>query len=326
MVSHRNISVNRDITMFNTIHRIILIFLLIAIFGFKDKDFFLRNCKTEKLFEIRAGKSILKVSANGGRIISFKLGENEFITNIKEHENFGSTLWTAPQSDWGWPPYTVLDSKEYETNIIGNKLKMVSKPDTLSGLQFEKTFTVARNHYIQIKYQIRNISKSPKGVGAWEVTRVPCGGVVFFPWGGSEKLPQSSLTDYIQKENINWISINKTPLQNHQKLFSTASEGWLAYVLNRTLFIKKFEDIKYAQYSPNQGEVEIYVDKDKSYAELENQGSYQLLQPSKTISYTVSWYLVPIPKSINLTIGSDQLISFCKNKIKNINCNETSSY
>ena len=301
--------------MLYTMYRFILVSLLIAIFSFKDKEHILQSCKTEKIFEVKAGKAIMKLSANGGRIISFKLGRNELITNVKENQNFGSTLWTAPQSDWGWPPFTVLDDQEYETNKIGNIIKMVSKPDPISGLQFEKTFTVISNHCVRIKYLIRNISKNPKGVGAWEVTRVPCGGIAFFPWGGSGKLPQSSLTDYIQKKNINWVSVNKIPLQNHQKLFSTASGGWLAYALNRTLFIKQFEDIKYAQYSPNQGEVEIYLNKDKSYAELENQGSYRLLQPGQNISYVVNWYLIPIPKNININIGSDQLISFCKNKI-----------
>ncbi len=271
--------------------------------------------KDEKVFEVIAGKSIMKISAEGGRIISFRLGNKELIINKSEHENFGSTLWTAPQSDWGWPPYATLDSQEYRVEKLGDTLKMTSKPDLKSGLQFEKTFLAINNHFIRVEYLIRNISAKEKKLGAWEVTRVPCGGLAFFHAGGKGKVPESSLKIDSLQDSVNWVLIDKKPIPKHQKLFATASEGWLGYAFNDMLFIKQFPDTKPEDYSPKQGEIEIYVNKEKSYAELENHGAYSLLRPGQSLSYVVNWFLLPIPEGINSRHPNQQLSIFLTNKI-----------
>ena len=268
-----------------------------------------------KVFEIKAGKTSMKVSANGGRIVSYKMGATEFLTSEQQHENFGSTLWTAPQSDWGWLPYSTLDQEEYLVQETGDTLKMTSKPDLKSGLQFEKAFIAIDNRFIRIDYCIRNISKKEKAVAAWEVTRVPCGGLAFFPASEIEKVPESSLKINFLKNGINWVSIDKKAISAHQKLFATASEGWLAYSFKNVLFVKQFQDTKPADYSPNQGEVEIYTNKEKSYAELENHGPYTLLQPGQSLSYRVNWFLLPVPKEINCKHPNKQLTAYLRKKI-----------
>lgn len=273
------------------------------------------ECKNEKVFELKAGKAIMKISTYGGRIISFRLGNIELITNKKEHENFGSTLWTSPQSDWGWPPYKVLDSDEYTFEKIRDTLKMISKLDFKSGFQFEKKFVVTDNSFIRIEYQIRNISKTEKKVAAWEVTRVPCGGMAFFPEDGSAIIPPSTLKIDSSKVGINWVMINKKISTKHQKLFATAREGWLAYTFHNVLFIKQFPDIKLKNYSPQQGEIEIYVDKDKKYAELENHGSYSILQPGQVLNYVANWYLSIIPKKLRSEAGNTKLSSLVRKRI-----------
>ncbi len=274
--------------------------------------------KTTPEFKVLSRDIVMKISASGGRIISFKYDEQEILTQSSEHENFGSTLWTAPQSDWGWPPFAVLDSMDYLVEQKGAVLKMISEPDPKSGFQFEKTFTIASENTIQIEYLIRNISEEPKSVGAWDVTRVPCGGIAFFPDGGQGKVPESSLKPDLQQKGIIWVSIDKNPIANHQKLFSTAKEGWLAYAINGLLFIKQFPDTKPENYSPQQGEVEIYINKEKSYIELENQGAYQLLKPGETLIYKESWFLAPIPKNVVNEVGNEKLSKLAKQMINKI--------
>ena len=268
-----------------------------------------------KVFEIKAGNTCMKISSSGGRIISYKIGETEFLTSEQQHENFGSTLWTAPQSDWGWPPYATLDQEEYNVEKSGDTLKMTSNPDLKSELQFNKSFIAINNRFIQIDYCIRNISKKEKAVGAWEVTRVPCGGLAFFPAGGIEQVPKSSLKIDLLKHGVNWVSIDKKAISAHQKLYATASEGWLAYSFKNILFVKQFPDTKPADYSLNQGEVEIYANKERSYAELENHGPYTLLQPGQSLTYVVQWNLVTVPKKIKIDLGNTKLSSFIREKI-----------
>jgi len=202
---------------------------------------------------------------------------------------------------------------------------MISKQNPKSGFQFEKSWQAVGSDFIRIEYVIRNISATPKSVAPWEVTRVPCGGIAFFPDGGNGNVPQSSLLPDLQSDGINWVSIDKNPGSKHVKLFSTAREGWLAYAFNGVLFIKQFPDIQPENYPPQQGEVEIYTNKDKSYSELENHGYYSLLQPGESCSYSVNWYLVPIPRKVKVKEGNPKLTSFSRhhiNKIKELIINK----
>jgi len=259
---------------------------------------------------------VIKISEKGGRIVSYKYDGKEMLTQSIEHENFGSTLWTAPQRDWGWPPSDVLDNQNYRIEKNGKGLRMISKPDQKSGFQFDKSWEVNENQSIHIKYVIRNISNSTKSIGAWDVTRVPCGGLVFFPDGGVAKVPDSSLKPDFQKDGINWIQVDKKPIPENHKLFSSAIEGWVAYALNGLLFIKQFPDTKPEKYSPEQGEVEIYVNKDKSYIEIENQGDNQQLLPGESLSYDENWYLISIPEKMNIISGNNELPQLVRQQIE----------
>lgn len=298
----------------NRIHFFFIVFFLIIFSDLAAKK--LLDAQIGKdIYELKSGKIQMKISSKGGRIVSYKFGEKEILTQPFEHENYGSTLWTSPQRDWGWPPFDVLDNQDYMVERKGDVLKMVSKPDTKSGFQFEKSWKINEDQSIHIEYLILNITDSTKSVGAWDVTRVPCGGLAFFPDGGAGKVPDSNIEPDIQKKGINWLYIDKNPVSGKQKLFSTAKEGWLAYAINGLLFIKQFPDIHPENYSPEQGEVEIYVDKDKSYIELENQGSYQKLLPGESLSYAEDWYLVSIPDKINISLGSDDLSLLVKQQL-----------
>lgn len=297
------------------IFKIFIVCLLLIPSVFAVENFYQVKAESEILFDVKAGKTVMKISANGGRIISFTYNQKEILTKSSEHENFGSTLWTAPQSNWGWPPFEVLDNQKYKVEKVGNILKMTSDPDSKSGFQFEKTWQSMGNNFIRIEYLIKNISGKAKSVGPWEVTRVPCGGLAFFPDGGMGKVPDSNLKPDLQMDGIKYISINKNPITDNQKLFSTANEGWLAYAFDGLLFIKQFPDIEPQNYSPQQGEVEVYINKEKSYTELENQGAYRLLQPGETIEYIVNWYLIPIPETVKIEVGCQELVRFARKQI-----------
>jgi hypothetical protein len=272
--------------------------------------------KSADIFELKTGNTLMRIATHGGRIISYTYKNKELLTQAKENQNYGSTLWTAPQSAWGWPPSEVFDKNEYTVKNTGRILKMVSQPDSKSGFQLEKKWRLVGADVVQVDYKIRNISSKPKSVGAWEVTRVPSGGIVLFPQGESGKVPKSTLIPDPQKDGVNWISVSKAPLANHVKLFSTAGEGWLAYVIDGLLFIKQFPDTHPVKYAPEQGEVEVYFHKDKSYIELENQGEYELLEPGKTLNYRVNWRLVAIPTSLNIEVGSKELLTFVRKNLE----------
>lgn len=268
-------------------------------------------------FELRNKSVTISVIRPGGRIVSLRYGTNEIITQASEHENFGSTLWLGPQSNWGWPPYQTLDTEKYQTICSNDSIYLISQPDTTSGFQITKSIKPdrERNCFV-ISYAIKNISQVPKKTDAWEVTRVPAGGLSFFPEGEMASLPKSKLNGVTQSQGYYWFQCGQNKFAGGQKLFASASGGWLAHVHQNLLFIKKFKDISSDQLAPKQGEVEIYAHGDRSYIELENHSRYATLAPGETLKYEVEWYLVPLPSSMKVKAGNQELID-CVTQILN---------
>ena len=57
--------------------------------------------------------------------------------------------------------------------------------------------------------------------------------------------------------------------------------------------MKQFEDLDKSQPAPDEAEIQVYVNRGKTYIELESQGAYTTLQPGEALNWTVRWYLQP---------------------------------
>lgn len=268
------------------------------------------NYSHEGIYTLSVGDNTLSVSSRqGGRILSFTRNGREILLPFSVHkENYGATLWPSPQSEWGWPPYPVLDSEAYEGGMNPKgSLILMSRPDTASGFRFQKKFTPCRTDTsFLLEYTIVNVSPNEKKVAAWDVCRTK-GGVSFFPVGENVDLPGSTLKNASVSEGILWYRFNKDSIPEPQKLFSTAQGGWLAHLMGDLLFIKNFPDTKVSDLPPGQGEVEIFAQKGGSYIELENHGPYTVLKPGEHLTYTEKWYL----RKVN-SASSSELVDIVK--------------
>ena len=76
-------------------------------------------------------------------------------------------------------------------------------------------------------------------------------------------------------------------------------KGWLAYLNQEKglLLVKRFEDLDKGQPAPDEAEIQVYVNRGKTYIELESQGAYATLQPGEELNWTVRWYLQPTDAS-----------------------------
>lgn len=251
------------------------------------------------LYVFRYDDNTFTVSAKtGGRIVSYTCQGKELLTPSSVHDqNYGATLWPSPQSEWGWPPYPVLDVEPYEATLVKDTLLLVSKPDTASGYLFKKKFYITpEDGAVNIVYSITNISDDTKQVAAWDVLRT-AGNISFFPV--DEMLPSSNLKGVTIENGILWYAFDPDLVPKSQKLFATAKDGWLAHACNGMLFIKTFPDIPTSSLPPNQGEVEIYAHDQGLYIELENHGTYTTLKPGETLEYPQKWYLMAINDTDN---------------------------
>jgi len=248
-----------------------------------------------------AGQYVLKCgnlsmtidAAKGGKILSFKYGDQEAISQLKWPESFGSTFWTSPQKEWYWPPVPEYDKKAYAVEEKDGVLTMTSSVNEKLKYRIRKAFAVdEQNQAIAVTYSIINTSDETRKVAPWEITRVQNeGGLIFFE-APTDSIWPAGLMNF---KETNGISCYEPDVVNDNRKVNVNGKGWLAY-LNKEkglLLVKQFEDLAVGQPAPDEAEIQVYVNRGKTYIELESQGAYTTLNPGEALSWTVRWYLQP---------------------------------
>jgi hypothetical protein len=289
-------------------------------------------CQSQKAdIKNRAGHYIIQVNgqqlevdpANGGRISALTVDGRNFLTDSNVNRfNWGSTFWPSPQSDWDWPPSSELDNQPYSAEEKDNVLKMVSRKDPKSGLVVTKEFSGSNvDGAFTLKYTLTNKSDTPRRVAPWEVTRVHTNGIAFFPLGKGEKrgglLPLT-----FDKHGICWFTYDssKVPVKGDSQLYTDGSEGWFAQVNGDLILVKKFPDFPYDKSAPKEAEVELYANRaapEKSYVEIEHQGSYEQLMPGQSLTWEMTWYLRKLPSNIKTSAGNQSLVDYARKIAQN---------
>ena len=157
-----------------------------------------------------------------------------------------------------------------------------------------KDFSVDPKDYaFVITYSIKNEGSEPRRVAPWEITRVPNNnGLIFF--NAVDSIWPAGLMTFETAHNAAWYKTDEAP-QNRK--VNADGRGWLAYCADGLLLVKKFQDLKADEPAPGEAEIQVYVNRGKSYIELESQGAYTLLQPGEELKWTVRWYLKPVDKT-----------------------------
>lgn len=287
--------------------------------GKKIKPYYIEQAKISNL---KLVKTTMLIDQNyGARIISLRYHGKEILVSPKMNvQAFGSTLWVDPQSTWKWPPYGVLDCDPYSLSMNGTQIQFLSEPDKKSGFQIGKYFRIGKEDTtFKITYYIKNISDDIKSAGPWEVTRVPAGGLTFYPAATDSAIMKlSDLPGVEIKNGIVWYNYNPALITKNCKLFGMGQEGWLAHLKDSVIFIKAFKDLNMYDIAPGQGEIEIYANGAKDYLELENHGEHVELTPGDSVTYDVKWIIKTVPKNIDKSAGSTDLVYWVRKLVFNL--------
>ena len=254
----------------------------------------------------------------GGRIVSFKLNDYEFLTGKEIHpDGYGSTFWSSPQSYWSWPPPPILNNESYSVINNGNLIELTSEKDPVTGFQFVKEFSNGKNNRMNLTYSIINISDETKNAAPWEITRVHKEGLLFFPIGeGSMSTKWYEPANVEIKNGIAWYKDEKEKPENHKLSIADGSEGWMAYAINGKLFIKKFQDVKPEMFAPGEAEILFYVSAESDYIEIEVQGKYEAIKPGEKSTWNIEWIGQDIPSNVEVAKGSNELVEFVRDTIR----------
>jgi hypothetical protein len=260
------------------------------------------------------------VNPAGARITDVHLqGGTNLLTGASVNPiDYGSTFWTSPQSAWSWPPPAEIDSAAYAPTVDPPRISFVGATDVLLGASVSKRFTanVAKS-LIVADYDITAQGRDQM-VAPWEVTRVFPGGLTFYPTGtgaptagGGFTLPPTQ-----DAAGCTWYQHPGVAPGVDQKLLADGSGGWLAQVAGDIVIVKKFADIGADMAAPGEAEIEIFVQGQGAYVEVEQQGAYQALTQGQHLTWRVTWIIQRLPAGMAATVGSVELVQFVQNLVQ----------
>ena len=239
--------------------------------------------------EVKVGDVTMTINPEkGAKIMSLKFQDQEVISQLRWPESFGSTFWTSPQKEWNWPPVFELDKGVYEVTEKDGHLVMTSPVSEKLKYRVRKDFsTDAKDGAIVITYSIINESGEERKVAPWEITRVPNAGVISFD-APVESIWPAGLMTFKAKNGLACYEADEAA---ENRKVNADGKGWLSYENNGLVLTKKFADLKAGEPAPGEAEIQVYVNRGKTYIEIESQGAYTTLAPGKSLDWTVRWYL-----------------------------------
>ncbi len=235
----------------------------------------------------------------GAKIMSLTYKGQEVISQQTAPESFGSTFWTSPQKEWNWPPVQEFDKGVYEVEERDGRLMMTSQVSPKLKYRIRKEFAVDEAFLksgqpgggFLITYTIVNESDETRQVAPWEITRVANdGGVIFFD------APLDGITpaDVLPFKSENGMACYHPDEAPQNRKINADGKGWYAYRNHGLQLLKRFDDLSASQPAPGEAEIQVYVNRGKTFIELECQGAYTTLKPHEALSWTVRWQLQPV--------------------------------
>ncbi|HYW94364.1 MAG TPA: T9SS type A sorting domain-containing protein, partial [Bacteroidales bacterium] len=175
-----------------------------------------------------------------------------------------------------------------------------------------KTFAASSSDTsITVTYTMINTSGDAQSYAPWEDSRVPVGGLSFFPLGEGGISGDNGLVSAFSNLNDDVMWYEYSSSNDGSKVFADGRNGWRAHVNNGILFLKQFEeDLAPANAAPGEAELEEYVS--VGFQEIENQGAYVSIPPGDSISYTVKWFGREVPAMITVEKGSEALLHLAR--------------
>ncbi|MBM3279801.1 MAG: T9SS type A sorting domain-containing protein [Candidatus Handelsmanbacteria bacterium] len=242
----------------------------------------------------------------GARVMQYDLGGHQGLflnpaelgklyepTRTSPWHNYGGFKnWPAPQDRWGWPPPPILDA-----GVYGNRVAM-DTPDSVAlwvsspveqwktpNLRFERRLTLYRgSSRVRVEQTLVNEGAQAASWSVWDITqhRVHHPGErdfenfwVYFPLNPESRYGAAGVRT--TEESNAWKGevapgvFGVQFLPENQKLFADSPEGWICYADEREGYIyAKTFDLFAGQEYPDQGaHVEVWLNKDPPYLEVE---------------------------------------------------------
>lgn len=229
----------------------------------------------------------------------------------------GWRLWVAPERN---ETTYALDNTACEAEVSDGTLRVTAPPQPAAGIQkrIEVSMTAGAPR-VRILSRIKNISDRPLTYAAWSLPMLQPGGRAFVPldvgpltaYDATRRLllwsyarfadPRYQFGDRLVQIDHAQVSA-PPPIQtgrhaDESKIGVDSAQGWVAYLLDRTLFLKRFPHPA-GQYPDGGATIEVYSDHD--FLELEHLGPLTTIAPGEEIVFPEDWWVftdVSVPRA-----------------------------
>jgi hypothetical protein len=265
----------------------------------------------------------------GPRILSYRLsdGQNVFKEYPDQLGKAGESEWrirgghrlsVAPEDpkrsyapDNGPVAYKVLDK-------ASGLVRLTAEPDEANGIQKELDVQLAdKGSRVKVVHRIKNVGDKPIELSPWAVTALAPGGVEIIPQppsrprpadpskakSGADYAPTQTIVfwPYFSFHNQGWnfgpryVTLWPSTVKQGAKYGPTKAgvahrQGWVGYLNDGTLFVKRFDYEEGKTYPDNGCSLETYANPDM--LDIESLGPLVKLSPGAVVEHVETWDLV----------------------------------
>jgi hypothetical protein len=232
----------------------------------------------------------------------------------------GWRLWIAPEKR---ETTYALDNSPCQTEIVSpTTIRVTAPPQPSAGIQKQVHVTLNPGESrLRILSRLTNISDHPLTYAAWSLPVMRPGGRAFVPldvgsltaFDATRKLilwSYTELADPRYRFGDRLVEIDHTKVaappagqsgrrDDESKIGVDSAQGWAAYLLDRTLFLKRFPHDATAPYPDGGSTIEIYSSHE--FLELEHLGPLTTIGPGQSMTFPEDWWIftgvtVPTPE------------------------------
>jgi hypothetical protein len=214
----------------------------------------------------------------------------------------GHRLWYAPED----PRRTYLpDDDPLALTEIENGLRVTQPIEASTGIQKSLTVTLpGPEARVVVDHTLLNQGHSPVELAPWAITQLKPGGVAVLPQARALAdeyglLPNRHIVLWpytqIDSPHITWgdryLLVEATMQAGALKIGFPNPVGWLAYIVDGTLFVKRAAYQADADYFDRGSSSECYCN--PRFLELETLGPRITLAPGESVSHRETWMVHP---------------------------------
>ena len=280
----------------------------------------LTNGRIEAAVLTAIGPRIIELKATGGTNL-FYVREAEAGHRGEPEWTFrgGWRLWVAPERR---ETTYALDNAACAAEVIGGTtLRVTGPPQPAAGIQKVVEVSLdATEPRLHVVSRIRNISERPLTYAAWSLSVMRPGGRAFVPldvgaldsFDATRKLLLWSYAEFADPRyrfgdrlvQIDQSKVRSAPVgqsgrrDDESKIGVDSAQGWVAYLLDRTLYLKRFPHDPGGPYPDGGATIEVYSSAE--FLEVEQLSPLTTINAGEEIVFPEDWWVFP---SIDVSPG-----------------------